>query len=52
MSISFRSKVVTLSATAHWKKIAISALSAMMNAMMLFGVMAVLMVDGLPLGKM
>jgi hypothetical protein len=47
-----RSKAVTLNATARWKKIAISALSATMNAMMMFGVMAVLLADRLLLGKM
>jgi len=42
----------TLNATARWKKIAISTLSAMMNMTIVFGLMAALMADGSPLGKM
>jgi hypothetical protein len=45
-------KAGTLNATARWKKIAISALSAMMNLMMMFGLMAILITNHLPLGKM
>jgi hypothetical protein len=38
--------------TAHWKKILISTLSAMMNQIMMFGMMVILLADRLPLGKM
>jgi hypothetical protein len=36
-------KAVTLNVTVNWKKIAISALSAMMNLTMMFGLMAILL---------
>jgi hypothetical protein len=45
-------KVETLSVMAHCKRIAISALSAMMNATMTFGVLAILLEAASQAGKM